>query len=248
MGNLSINDCGPHRGVQLPGSSPWRAACTGAKRVTRNGWSLWGIIRDAELRAGRGTVPDEFAGIKGGLARGAAGALSVKRGELRAQGALFMAFDREQPEFRRGAAIRGKAADPAAGRDHPMARHDDRERISCESLPNPRRQPVPRERHRSSSRPAEFYARPRRRGGGMAARGPCPAEWMKDHPALHANTRRYCPARALARMAGAPLSRVEIAEARERGSSARWPREAAGKRSRVRPTRSRIGQSPYRRA
>ena len=47
-----------------------------------------------------------------------------------------MAFDREQPEFRPGAAIRGKAADPAAGRDHPMARHDDRERISCESLPN----------------------------------------------------------------------------------------------------------------
>jgi hypothetical protein len=165
--------------------------------------------------------------------------------------AIFMAFDREQPEFRRGAPVRGKAADPAADRDHPMARHDDRKRISCESLPNGaslRRWPVPRERHRSSSRPAECYARPRRRGGGMAARGPCPAEWMKDHPARHANTRRYCPVRALPRMAGPPLARVEIAGARARGSSARWPREAAGKRSRARPTRSRIGQSPYRRA
>jgi hypothetical protein len=28
---------------------------------------LWGVLRDAEFRAGRGTVPDEFAGIKGGL-------------------------------------------------------------------------------------------------------------------------------------------------------------------------------------
>jgi hypothetical protein len=47
-----------------------------------------------------------------------------------------MSFDREEPGFRQDAAIRGEAADPAAGRDHPMARHDDRERVSCESLPN----------------------------------------------------------------------------------------------------------------
>jgi hypothetical protein len=47
-----------------------------------------------------------------------------------------MSFDREEPGFRQDAAIRGEAADPAAGRDHPMARHDDRERVSCESLPD----------------------------------------------------------------------------------------------------------------
>ncbi len=50
--------------------------------------------------------------------------------------ALFMAFDCKEPEFRRDAAIRRETADPAAGRDHPMARHDDRKRVSCESLPN----------------------------------------------------------------------------------------------------------------
>jgi hypothetical protein len=55
---------------------------------------------------------------------------------------------------------------------------------------SPRRRSVPRERRRSTSRPGECYARPRRRGGGMAARGPCPAERMKIRPARRANTRR----------------------------------------------------------
>ncbi len=50
--------------------------------------------------------------------------------------AFLMAFDREEPGFRRDAALRGETADPAAGRDHPMARHDDRKRVSRESLPN----------------------------------------------------------------------------------------------------------------
>jgi hypothetical protein len=83
MSNSSISRFRRHRAVHLPGSSLFvsgranartaggaharAAACTGAKKVTRNGWSLWGILRDAELRADRGTVPDEFAGIKGGL-------------------------------------------------------------------------------------------------------------------------------------------------------------------------------------
>ena len=192
-------------------------------------------------------------GLRAGWARGAVGGLSVKRGELRALARYF-----------RGLRSRGAGVSS-------WCRHSRKSRRSCRwprppdgtarrsqtgfvrelaqrREPNLPRRPVPRERHRSSSRPAECYARPRRRGGGMPARDPCPAEWMKDHPARRANTRRYCPARALARMAGPPLSRVEIAGARARGSSARWPREAAGKRSRVRPTRSRIGQSPYRRA
>ena len=47
-----------------------------------------------------------------------------------------MAFDREEPGFRQDAAIRRETADPAAGRYHPMARHDDRKRVSCESLPD----------------------------------------------------------------------------------------------------------------
>ncbi len=82
--------------------------------------------------------------------------------------------------------------------------------------PSRRRRSAPRGRHMSLSRPAECYARPRRRGGGMATRCPCRAERMKDRLARRANTRRYCPARALSRMAGPPLSRVEIAGARAR--------------------------------
>jgi hypothetical protein len=50
--------------------------------------------------------------------------------------ALYTAFDREEPGFRCDAAIRRETADPAAGRDHPMARHDNRKRVSGERLPN----------------------------------------------------------------------------------------------------------------
>ncbi len=81
--------------------------------------------------------------------------------------------------------------------------------------PSPRRRSAPRGRRMSSSRPGECHARPRRRGGGMAARGPCRAEPMKDRPATLANARRYCPARATSD-GGAPLARVEIAGARAR--------------------------------
>ncbi len=84
--------------------------------------------------------------------------------------AFLMAFDREEPEFCRNAAIRREIADPAAGRDHPMARHDGRIRVSCERLPNGASRargtgPVQRGRCRSSSCSAECCARPRRRGG-----------------------------------------------------------------------------------
>src|SRR5712691_2258733 len=46
------------------------------------------------------------------------------------------ALDRQEAELRRDAAPRGEAADLAAGRDHAMARHDDRKRVLSERLPH----------------------------------------------------------------------------------------------------------------
>jgi len=46
------------------------------------------------------------------------------------------ALDREEAELGRDAAVRGEAADLAAGREHAMARHYDRERVSRERLPH----------------------------------------------------------------------------------------------------------------
>src|SRR6266478_7441649 len=44
------------------------------------------------------------------------------------------AFDREQRELRRNAAVGREAAGPGAGRQYPMARHNDGERIPSERL------------------------------------------------------------------------------------------------------------------
>src|SRR5439155_5301892 len=44
------------------------------------------------------------------------------------------AFDREEPELRRDAAVGGEAAGLAAGGEHAMARHHDREWVSPERL------------------------------------------------------------------------------------------------------------------
>src|SRR6266436_8285715 len=46
------------------------------------------------------------------------------------------ALDRQHAALRGDAPLRGKAADLAAGGEHAMARHDDRERISAERLPD----------------------------------------------------------------------------------------------------------------
>jgi hypothetical protein len=46
-----------------------------------------------------------------------------RRAIEKSRGDFPMAFDREEPGFRQHAAIRGETADPAAGRDNPMARH-----------------------------------------------------------------------------------------------------------------------------
>src|SRR5215831_11020887 len=51
------------------------------------------------------------------------------------------AFDREEAQLGGDAAIGGEAAGLAAGREHAMARHDERERVSPERLPDVARQP-----------------------------------------------------------------------------------------------------------
>jgi hypothetical protein len=86
-----------------------------------------------------------------------------------------MIFDREEPQFRRGAAIRGETADPAAGRDHPMARHDDRERVSGECLPNGARRAC-------GAGPCRECAVGLRRAPGYATRGLVDAavEWRHE--------------------------------------------------------------------
>jgi len=45
-------------------------------------------------------------------------------------------FDREQSKLGRDSTVRREAADSAAGREHAMARHDDRKRITSERLAN----------------------------------------------------------------------------------------------------------------
>src|SRR5262249_14073061 len=61
-----------------------------------------------------------------------------KRGRI----ARARAFDREQAQLGRHAAVGGEAAGLAAGREHAMARHDDRERVASERLPDVARQPT----------------------------------------------------------------------------------------------------------
>src|SRR6516162_2439536 len=51
------------------------------------------------------------------------------------------AFDREQAQLGGDAAVGGEAAGLPAGGEHAMARHDDRERVSSERLPDVARQP-----------------------------------------------------------------------------------------------------------
>src|SRR5215472_15650916 len=60
-----------------------------------------------------------------------------KRGRI----ARARAFDREQAQLGRHATVGGEAAGLAAGREHAMARYDDRERVSPERLPDVARQP-----------------------------------------------------------------------------------------------------------
>src|SRR5215813_4105468 len=59
-----------------------------------------------------------------------------KRGRI----ARARAFNREQAQLGRHAAVGGEAAGLAAGREHAMARYDDRERVSPERLPDVARQ------------------------------------------------------------------------------------------------------------
>src|SRR5262245_52542318 len=54
--------------------------------------------------------------------------------EQRRRIARARAFDREQPQFGRDSAIGGESAGLAAGGEHAMARHDERERVSPERL------------------------------------------------------------------------------------------------------------------
>src|SRR5262245_18401956 len=55
-----------------------------------------------------------------------------KRGRI----ARARAFNREQAQLGRPAAVGGEAAGLAAGREHAMARHDDRKRVAPERLPD----------------------------------------------------------------------------------------------------------------
>src|SRR5262249_39115705 len=59
--------------------------------------------------------------------------------ELSAGGVVAIqlrAFDRQHSLFCRDTALSGKAADLAAGGEHAMTRHDDRERVAPERLPD----------------------------------------------------------------------------------------------------------------
>src|SRR5499427_3512692 len=56
--------------------------------------------------------------------------------EQRGRIARARAFDREQAQLGGDAAVGGEAAGLAAGGEHAMARHDERERVSSERLPD----------------------------------------------------------------------------------------------------------------
>src|SRR5215475_10274378 len=73
------------------------------------------------------------AGLRPRLERETERAVAV---EQRGRIARARAFDREQAQLGRHAAIGGETAGLAAGREHAMARHDERERVSPERLPD----------------------------------------------------------------------------------------------------------------
>ena len=191
-----------------------------------------GVDDAREPRVGRAQVLDRNARIEAEARR------------RRRKGALPVrprAFDREQAELRRDATIRGEAADLAAGREHAMARHDDRERVSPECLPygarragraEPRRDLAVRERRARRNgarhlvnaavkrRHAIHVERDRGQIAGLAA------EERDDavERALHIGRRRH-------------LTRVgKSLEQRVRASRPHAPPGAARRRRRARPT------------
>ena len=84
-----------------------------------------GIDDARERGVGRAQVRERGAGIE------AERTVAVEQPELAVS---LRTFDREQPELRRDAAVGGEAADLSPGREHAMARHDDRERVSPQGL------------------------------------------------------------------------------------------------------------------
>ena len=85
------------------------------------------------------------------------------------------AFDREQPQLRRDAAMRRESSGPARGRKHAMTRDDDRERVTTESLPDGASGARVAEFRGDlaigpASRRAEWRGRSRTRGGRIPAR------------------------------------------------------------------------------
>src|SRR5262249_28866305 len=165
-------------------------------------------------------------------------------GEQRGRIARARAVDREEPQLGRDAAVGGQAAGLAPGREHAMARHDERERVSSERLPDVARQPPfaePRRdlpvRERGARRNAArdgvdaaielSHLIHVERGGGKIAR--LPAQ-QRDDAVVHApHVRRR---RRLARMrispqetrAGPRLARLRQLHA---GDAARAPYDAA---------------------
>src|SRR5215470_15079197 len=97
------------------------------------------------MAANAPTPPRSAAALRPRLERETERAVAVeKRGRI----ARARAFDREQAQLGRHAAVGGEAAGLAAGREHAMARHDDWERVASERLPDVARQPTFAEPHR----------------------------------------------------------------------------------------------------
>ena len=137
-------------------------------------------------------------------------------------------LDRQQPALGRGAAPGREAAEPAAGRDHAMARHDDRERVLPERLAHVARRARraragPRSRRRSAWRRAGSCGRPRRRAARTAARRPGRARRLPRSAASPRSSARIASIAAAHRPAARPRPHRETAVAAARASRARSP-------------------------
>src|SRR5215510_1319230 len=91
------------------------------------------------MAANAPTPPRSAAALRPRLERETERAVAV---EQRGRIARARAFNREQAHLGRHAAVGGEAAGLAAGREHAMARHDERERVSPKRLPDVARQPA----------------------------------------------------------------------------------------------------------
>ena len=194
-----------------------------------------------ERRVGRAQVLDRDARIE------AERAVAV---EERGRAVRLRAFDREQAELGRDAAVGGEAAELAAGREHAMARHDDRERVAPERLPHgarraaraePRRDVAVRERRarRNGARDLVDAAVERRhaihveRDRGEIARLAAQERDDAVERALHiGRRRRFARVRKSLQQARA---RLELARLRELHADdpALAPRDAAAANRRI---------------